>query len=327
VVRLGRRRIDYLRQRGRALGAVRAFFSARDFVEIEPPLLVRAPGLEVQLVAIPAEGGWLITSPEYQMKRLLAGGFERIFALCRCFRGEEEGAQHSSEFTMLEWYRSWADLDDVLADTESLVAEVARAVTGTTRVTRAGRTIELSPPWPRWTVAQALQRCAGIELSGDESVEALAALLTRAGIDARGARTWDDLFYTAFVERVDPVLAALDHPLFLTDWPLPLSALARRKGEEPVVERFEAYAGGLELANAFGELTDPVEQRARFCADQAERRQRGRPVYPLDERLLAALQEGIPPSAGIALGVDRLVMLVTGAEHITLVQAFSQSEL
>ncbi|MCB9563932.1 MAG: EF-P lysine aminoacylase GenX [Kofleriaceae bacterium] len=327
LARLDRRR-KHLVERSRALAAIRGLFAARDFVEVETPLRVRAPALEVQLHAVPAgDGEWLITSPEYQMKRLLAGGFERIYQVCKCFRGHEDGHQHAPEFTMLEWYRAWAGLDDILDDTEALVAEVARAVRGEPVVVAQGRRIPVDGAWPRLTVAEAMATHAGVTVRGDEPVEELAAAVTAAGIDLGGAVHWDDVFFAAFVERVEPALAAMDRPVFVTDWPVRLAALARRKpGNPAVVERFEAYVGGLELANAFGELTDPVEQRARFEDDLAARAARGLPAYPLDERLLAALTEGLPPCAGIALGIDRLVMLATGADHIRDVLTFAHDE-
>jgi lysyl-tRNA synthetase class 2 len=229
---------------------------------------------------------------------------------------------------MLEWYRGWADLEEILADTEALVAEVATAVRGAPVVTVGDRTIPVDGQWPRITVAEAMERWAGVTVRGDEPVEVLAERVDAAGIDRGDATTWDDVFFSAFVARVEPALAALDRPVFVTDWPAELGALARRKpGDPAVVERFEAYLGGIELANAFGELTDPVEQRARFEDDLASRAARGLPRYPIDERLLAALAEGLPPSAGIALGVDRLVMLVLGAAHIRDVVAFTEDEL
>ena len=329
VSRLPRARLDNLAARARATGAVREFFAARGFVEVDVPLCVRAPGLEVHLDAVAAgEGRWLITSPEYQMKRLLAAGLERIVAVCRCFRAGEVGPEHQPEFTMIEWYRAWSDLDAVLADTEELVAHVARAVRGAATARVAGRTIDVTPPWPRMTVADAMALWAapGLSLDGDE--QALAAALAAAGIDTGSARAWDDLFYAAFVAGVEPRLRELERPLVLIDWPVRLGALARRSPSRPgVVERFEAYIGGVELCNAFGELTDPVEQRARFEDDRRQRAARGKPVHPIDDKLIAALAEGLPPSAGNALGLDRLVMLVTGASSIRDVAWFTDAEI
>jgi lysyl-tRNA synthetase class 2 len=328
VARLPRARMARLHARATALGAVRRFFAGRNFLEVETPLLVPSPGLELHLDAVRAGDGWLVTSPEYQMKRLLAAGFERIAQVCRCFRAGEHGPHHATEFTMIEWYRGWDGLDAIASDVEQLVAAVAEAVRGVAMVSVGGRDIEVAPPWQRITVRDAMARWAGVEVLGDEAADALAAKVRAAGIDAGDATAWDDVFFAAYLARVEPALAALGRPVLVTEWPAPLAALARAKPGDPrVVERFEAYVGGLELANAFGELTDPVEQRARFEHDLARRRALGRPLYPIDERLLAALAEGLPPSAGVALGFDRLVMLVTGAAHIRDVSAFAAEEL
>jgi lysyl-tRNA synthetase class 2 len=333
VRRLGRRRIAHLEARARIMAALRGFFATRGFLEVDTPLVVPSPGLEVHLRAVPAGAGqWLITSPEYQMKRLLAAGLERIYTVCKCFRADEEGHQHSAEFTMLEWYRAWAGWEDILSDTEALVAAAAQAVNGAPVIDVAGRRggsrIDLTPPWPRLTVAEAMERFAGVRVTGAEDAADLAERVRAAGVDTRTATAWDDIFYTAFVDRVEPALARLERPVALVDWPAPLAALARRKPDAPhLVERFEVYVAGVELANAFGELIDAGEQRARFAGDLAERAARGLPGYPVDEKLLAALAEGLPPCAGIALGVDRLVMLVTGAAHIREVLAFAAPEL
>jgi lysyl-tRNA synthetase class 2 len=229
---------------------------------------------------------------------------------------------------MVEWYRGFAELDAIARDTEELVAAVVTAVAGSPVARVAGRRIDVSPPWPRLTVREAMRRWAGVEVAGDEPAAALVAAVRAAGVAVADGTAWDDAWFAAFLARVEPQLAALDRPVVLEDWPAPLAALARRKPGDPrTALRFEAYVGGIELANAFGELTDPVEQRARFAHDQATRRARGKPVYPIDERLLAALAEGLPPSAGIALGVDRLVMLASGAETIDGVLTFAASEL
>lgn len=318
--RLGPARAELLDLRARVLRAIRGFFEERDFLEVETPLLVRSPGLEVHLRAVVAgDGQYLITSPEYQMKRLLAGGLERIFTICKCFRAGEQGARHNVEFTMLEWYRAGAGLEQVLIDTEDLVAACADAV---------GCAVDANRPWDRLTVTEAMSRWADIDVRGDEDVDELRARVTAAGVDVGSATEWDDLFFCAFVERVDPALATHPRPLFLTEWPIRLAALARAKPDNPAVaERFEAYLGGIELANAFGELTDPAEQRARFESDIAARERRGLERYPVDDKFLAALDEGLPPSAGIALGIDRLVMALTAADSIQDVLAFSSDEL
>lgn len=317
-----------LAQRSEALRAIREFFHRRGFLEIEPSLVVDCPGMELHIDAVEVGDRFLISSPEYQMKRLLVEGLERIFALCRCFRAGERGQQHSVEFSMLEWYRAGETLDAILRDTEELVAEVALRVAGEAVVEVDGRRIPVEPPFDVTTVGALFREHAGVELRGDESADELARAIAAAGLEVGTARHWDDLFYTVFVDHIDPVIARHPRPLFVVDWPLRLGALARAKVEEPaVVERFELYIGGVELANAFGELTCAREQRARLVAERGQRAERGKPAYPIDERFLAALEQGMPEAAGIALGVDRLVMLVTGAGHIAEVQAFGDGEV
>lgn len=328
VMRLPRARLDKLHARAAALAKLREFFAGRDFVEVETPLLVPSPGLEIHLEAVPAGGGYLITSPEYQMKRLLAAGFERIYQVCKCFRANERGAHHSSEFTMIEWYRAFAGIDAIIDDTEQLVADVCAKVSNHPIARVGGRSIDVTPPWRRMTVRDAMREWGGIVVDGTEPAGDLVAAVRAAGIDVADGTAWDDAFFAGFLARVEPAIAALDHALILEDWPAPLAALARRKDGDPKTAlRFEAYIGGIELANAFDELTDAAEQRARFGDDLRIRAERGRAIYPLDEKLLAALAEGLPPSAGIALGFDRLVMVATGADTIGDVLSFTADEL
>lgn len=315
--------------------AVRSWFEGQGFLEVETPARVFSPGQEVHLQAIPAgEGRYLITSPEYHMKRLVAAGLPRIVQIGRCWRGGEKGSLHEPEFTMIEWYRAGASLDEIARDCEALIEVAARAVghwpavdvpAGRGRAEKPER-LAVESPFERLTVREALSHFAGMSLCGDESVDELRGLAMRAGCNPGSAATWDDVFFQIFLDRVEPRLGR-DRPTFVFDWPLPLAALARRKPDDPLtVERFELYAGGLELANAFGELGDPVEQRARFVEEATLRRQRGRVVYPIDEKLLAALAT-MPPTCGVAMGFDRLVMLVTGADSIRDVMAFADDEV
>ncbi len=335
-----RERLIRLQQRSRLLQQIRHFFATRDFVEIEAPLMVPSPGLELHLAAFAiatepnAAPCYLITSPEYQMKRLLCGGMERIYSLGKVFRRGELGPQHNPEFTMLEWYRAHSDWTAVADDVADLCAELCTALYGRPELPYKGRILNLGTPWPRLTVSQAMQTYAGVILRGDESVSELLLALRAAGHalkahDSAGQPlSWDDLFFSVFLDHVEPKLAALDHPVVLCDWPLPLCALARKNPHNAaVVERFEAYVGGLELCNGFGELCDAGEQRRRLEKDAAERARRGLPVYPIDERFLSALADGMPPSGGVALGIDRLMMLLLGAAHIRDVLPFSADEL
>ncbi|MEO8840807.1 MAG: EF-P lysine aminoacylase EpmA [Kofleriaceae bacterium] len=322
VMRLSRERMTKLRDRARVLSAVRAFFAEREFLEVETPLIVPSPGLEIHLDAVAAGDGFLITSPEYSMKRLLAAGFEKIYQVCKCFRANERGPHHASEFTMIEWYRAYDGIATIARDTEQLVHVVCGD-----HARLGDRVIDVKPPWARMTVRDAMLCWADVRVAGDESAVELTAAVRAAGIEVSHGLAWDDVFFTAWLARVEPVLAKLDHAILIEDWPAPLAALARRKDADPrVALRFEAYVGGLELANAFDELVDADEQVARFRSEQDARFQRGRPVYPVDDKLVAALHEGLPPSGGIALGFDRLVMLATGATTIDQVQAFAGHE-
>jgi lysyl-tRNA synthetase class 2 len=300
--------------RAEVLRNVRAFFDRQGFLEVETPLVVPSPGLDVHLDALTVGTDvgerYLITSPEYQLKRLLAGGLERIYALAKCFRNDELGQRHQPEFTMLEWYRAYAGVEDVMSDTEQLVAAIAISISGEPVLHTAHGAIDVSPPWPRITVREAFARFA--------QVDVFVLLDEEQGEDA---------FYRLLIERVEPALRELG-ALFLCEYPASMASLARKKPEDPrVAERFEAYVAGVELCNGFGELTDPIEQRARLLADQAERARQAKPVYPIDERFLAALEQGLPPSAGNALGLDRLLMLALGAANIEDVMALPASRL
>jgi lysyl-tRNA synthetase class 2 len=305
-----------LAERAAARAEARRFFDSRGFLEVDTPLMVPSPGLDLHLDAFEVDvkggadgsrpGRWLITSPEYQMKRLLADGWKRIYQLVPCFRRGERGTLHNPEFTMLEWYRADAGVDDVVRDTEQLVA----AVTGG-EVRIGGRVVDLRPPFERISVCEAFTRHAG--WSREQTLDAAAVDETR--------------YFRTMVESVEPALARIDRGVFLVDYPASQASLARTKPGDPLLaERFELYVAGVELSNGFGELVDPVEQRARLVRDQAARTARGLPVYPIDERFLEALAR-VPPSAGNALGFDRLVALACGEEAIDAVMAFTDDEL
>lgn len=307
----GARGYRHLVARAGILDGIRAFFRQRGFLDVETPLLVESPGVEVHLAAVearvrPCPGAplatrYLITSPEYQMKRLLAGGFERIFQIAKVFRDAERGRRHRVEFTMLEWYRAFADYDALMQDCEELTLTLAEALGVGRRLRTQGQDLDLTPPWRRMTFAQALRERAGV---------------------AHPERLSPEAQERAYVEAVEPTLGR-GAPEFLIDWPVAMASLARRRPDDPgVAERVEWYAAGLELANGFTELTDASEQRARIEADLSARARAGLPAYPADAEYLAMLEEGLPPSAGIALGVDRLVMLLLDAADIADVTTF-----
>jgi lysyl-tRNA synthetase class 2 len=292
--------------RARILSALRGYFEEQRFIEVETPLRVAAPGVDAHVDALRAEGGFLITSPELHLKRLLVGGLPRVYQLGRVFRADESGTLHEPEFTLLEWYRAFSGQEAIRRDTEALVARAAKTASGRAELrTPDGRRIDAKPPFAHVSVRDAFRQHAGVRDAADLA----------ANDESR--------FFELLVGKVEPALAALDKPVFLIDYPLSQAALARPSPDDPAVaERFELYVGGVELSNGYGELTDPDEQQRRFEAERARRRREGRRVYPLDRRFLASLREGMPPSGGNALGVDRLVMLCTGARSIAEVTAF-----
>ena len=327
-------RPDLARARAKLNAAIRSFFADRGFAEVETPYLVPAPGMEPHIDAFEAsylpEGGgearplWLHTSPEYAMKRLLAGGFARIFQLARVFRNGEVSPSHNPEFTMLEFYRAETDYRGIMSDLEDLVEACARELLGGTRVRAGGRDLDLAAPYERLTVADAFERHAGVSRDAWRGGSAeLASALHRAGLYVgRPGDSFDDLFFRAFLERIEPALAAAGRPVYVVDWPAPMAALSRVKASDPrFAERFELYAGGLELANGFTELTDPAEQRRRLEEERVLRVRLGRPAYPIDERFLEALAR-MPEAGGVAVGLDRLLMLLVGAHAIDEVLLF-----
>ena len=291
--------------RAAIINEIRKYFVEGGYLEVETPLLIPAPAPESHIDAMPIDNRFLQTSPEICMKRMLAAGFTRIFQLCHCWRSDERGGLHLPEFTMLEWYRSDADYMTLMEDCESLVQKVARATGLGDRIVFKGRSIELHSPWERISVSGAFRRYASLSME-----QAMAR----------------DVFDEVMVGEIEPRLG-LDKPVFIYDYPAERGALARLKEkDQSLAERFELYIGGLELANAFSELTDHMEQRARFLEEQESRRSKGKIVYPMPEKFLSELP-AMPPSAGIALGIDRLVMVLLDKSSIDEVVAFTPEEL
>jgi lysyl-tRNA synthetase class 2 len=322
----GRR--PFLLARARITTALRAWFAAREFVEVETAAVQISPGNETHLHAFATElispGGarqplYLRTSPEFACKKLLAAGETRIFEFARVFRNRERGVLHHPEFTMLEWYRANEPYQVLMDDCAALMAEAARAA-GAKRFTFRDKTIDPVAEPERVTVAEAFERHAGIDLlatvgngRGDQAL--LAAAAAKAGVATATDDSWGDIFSRILAERIEPKLG-IGRATLLYEYPLPLAALARPKpGSDKVAERFELYACGVELANAFGELTEVAEQRARFETAMAEKQRIHGERYPVDEDFLAALA-AMPPACGIALGFDRLAMLATDASRI-----------
>jgi len=306
--------LEMLRLRAEILAQIRAFFADREVLEVETPLLASAPVTDLHLHALScryrgpgADEGrelFLQTSPEFAMKRLLAAGCGPIFQICKAIRDGEAGGMHNPEFTILEWYHPGWD-HHLLMDE---VDELLQLVLGT-------------PAGDRLTYAMAFERHAGVDVFS-ASHEELVTRVEKLGVLEPADLERDDLLNLLLTHVVEPQLGR-DQPTFIHDYPASQASLARvRPGDPPVAERFEVFSEGVELANGYHELRDPAEQRRRFEADNAARRAAGSPVVPIDERLLAALDHGLPDCAGVALGVDRLVMLAAGTREISDVLAF-----
>ncbi len=305
---------------------IRTWFRSEGFLEVETPTLVRAPGQEphldpfetvVQNERHERRPAFLTTSPEYALKKLLVAGFPKIFELARCYRnGEPRGNLHNPEFTMLEWYRAGTDYRGIMNDAEQLVYFVVNELFANRRSQIADHTISdkrlaisfFAPPWERLSVRESFRKYAAIDLDAE---------LGRADFD-----TW---FFKIFLTHIEPKLGQ-NKPTILYDYPASMAALARLKADDPCyAERFEVYLRGVELANAFSELGDAAEQRQRFLDEQAVRTRAGKLAHPIDEDFLAALQAGLPECGGIALGVDRLAMILLDAQSIDEVVFFPYS--
>jgi len=296
---------DNLIRRARVVAAVRGFFNTQGYLEVETPLRIPAPAPEAHIDAQPSGEWFLQTSPELCMKRMLAAGFAKIFQICKCFRRGERGRRHLPELTMLEWYTAGADYRHMMDQCEALVAFIRAELDLPAAIAYQNRSIDLGTPWARMRVDDAFGRYAGCS-----AAEAL----------AQGR--FDEIMGL----RIEPELG-WERPVFLYDYPAACGALARLKPDRPdIAERFELYIGGLELCNAFSELTDAPEQRRRFADEAEQRRAAGKSIYPSPEPFLKAL-ERMPSAAGNALGIDRLVMLLTDADAIDQVVAFTPETL
>lgn len=298
---------DHLVRRARLLDRLRRWFAGRGFLEVETPIVCSSPGVETHLAALETRVSgrtmYLTTSPEFHMKRLVAVGFDRVFQVTRAFRDGERGTLHNPEFTMVEWYRAGAGYEAILEDCESLLHDLAVGLCGQAAapgVPGVRDAVSLERPFPRRTFRNAF-RDAGVEGS------------LGLPLDDRTR---------VFVDRVEPLIGRRKAE-FLIEYPADMASLGRLKPSDPsVAERFELYVGGIEVANGFTEVCDAEEFLARCAWHQAERRRRGLPEYPVDDRYVTVLRNGLPPCAGVALGFDRVVMLLCGAAAIDEVLAF-----
>ncbi len=339
---------EIFEKRARAMSAIRQFFTGDGFLEVETPILVNLPGMEPYLdvfkTRFVAEGAiaggqgrdardmYLITSPEYAMKKLLVGGMEKIFQLTRSFRNKETGgALHNPEFTILEWYRAHADYTDIMRDTERLMRYVCRELyDGQESFVYQGVKVDLNGDFERLTVATAFEKYAGVSR---EIFEDSGKLIVEARRRGYAAETYDDAFFLIFLNEIEGKLGGVGadgsvRPTILCEYPVSMAALSREcASDSRYAERFEIYVCGLELCNAFSELTDAGEQEKRLGAEAKERARLGKDLYDVDESFIEALKIGMPPSGGIALGVDRLIMLLLDQVSIEDVMLFPFRDL
>ena len=316
---------------------MRDFFKKNSFLEVQTPQLVTSPGMEIHLNAFettytPEFGNdksqklYLATSPEYHMKRLLANGWPRIFQICKAFRNGELSEHHSPEFTICEWYEAGASLFSLMNFTENLISEICESVLNTKSIEFLNSKISLKTPFNRITMRQAFIKYAGFDFYNAPDSKSLQSLAENAGnAFDKNYSSWEDVFFKVFLEKVEPSLVDLS-PVFVYEYPACMSALSKIKANDKMVcERFELYAGGLELANAFFELNDPKEQLKRFEQDKKDRQAEGKTIYPIDKNLISSLST-MPDCSGIALGVDRLCMLLTNSKTIDEVLFFPGGE-
>jgi lysyl-tRNA synthetase class 2 len=294
-----------LQQRARILQGIRRFFIEKGYLEVETPYRIPNPTPESHIDAIPSVTWFLQTSPELCMKRMMAAEYEKIFQICRCWREKERGSLHLPEFSLLEWYRAGGDYHSLMEECEEMIRFATKAIGLGEKIVFRRHEINLSKPWEKISVNEAFRRYSKTSMTG--ALE-------------------QNLFDETMVREIEPNLG-VEGPMFIYDYPAQRGALARLKSENPAVaERFELYIGGLELANGFSELIDPAEQRERFRIENNNRQSFGKPIYSMPEKFLAEL-DNMSPSSGIALGVDRLVMVFLDVETIDEVVAFTPEEL
>jgi len=302
--------------RARTVSEVRRWLDERGFVEVETPVLQPLYGGALARPFVTHHNAldrdfYLRIATELYLKRLVVGGIERVYELGKDFRNEGISHKHNPEFTMLEWYEACADYAVTAHRVETMVAEVAERVLGTTKVQRGDVTIDFAPPWKRVTLREAIRERSGIDISEHPTREALAEAM---GTEPEPDEGWGKLVDGLLSKSVEPELI---QPTFVLDYPVELSPFAKsHRSEEGLVERFEAFAGGMEIANGFSELNDPDEQRRRFEQQAEELRRGDEEAQPYDEEFVAALEQGMPPTGGVGIGIDRLVMLLTGAKSV-----------
>jgi lysyl-tRNA synthetase class 2 len=316
---------EVFRIRARVISAIRRFLDERGFLEVETPILQPIYG---GAAARPFETYhnqlkqklYLRISDELYLKRLIVGGFERVYEIGRDFRNEGVSFKHNPEFTQIEFYMAYGDYQDVMALTEQMVAYAAQEALGTTKIERDGQQIDLAPPWRRWRLRDAIREITGIDYADHPDAESLHQAIVERGYTPEPKASWGKLIDPTLINYVEPHLM---QPTFLYDYPVEVSPLAKKKpGEPQTVERFEFFIGGLEMGNAFSEINDPLDQRERFLATSEALADGDEEAHPLDEDYVTSLSYGMPPTGGFGMGIDRLTAVLTGNETLREVILF-----
>ncbi len=332
--------LDQFLMREKVIDALRAFFKSQSFHEVETPLLVQSPGtepyLEVFETVLKYDDGlekrsFLLTSPEYAMKKLLVAGMGKIFQVCKSFRNKEgRSGRHNPEFTILEWYRADADYTKIMTDCENLLQAIWSSLKGDGekfQLQYQGKTYNLASPWERISVAEAFQKYCGVDADTLLSEVELKKVARQKGYQVDEATTWEQVYNQLMLNEIEPHLGQTG-PTILYDYPASQASLSKKKEADPrFAERFEFFLAGLELGNAFSELTDAAEQERRFKLELEERKQLGKTAYEIDQDYLEALRTGMPPTGGIAVGVDRLVMLFANVSDLADVTFFPAKDI
>jgi len=321
-----------IEQRSEIIRQIREFFWSQGFLELETPLILRLPGQEPYLNPMPIKihdetgkefSGYLHTSPEYALKKALGAGFEKIFSICKTFRDQESfGGTHNPEFTMIEWYRSNTNMFSLMADCEKLIMELENKI----EIEDKRSKIEDQRSFERISMKDLWKQIIDINLDDYLTTETMFGLCEEHGYKPGADEKYEDLFYRIFLNEIEPKLADMG-AVFVYNYPAQMAALSRLcPNDSRYAERFELYIDGMELANAFSELTDPIEQKKRLLEEQKLRQKLGKPVFDIDEDFVTAVGK-MTPSAGIALGIDRLVMILTGCKNINNVILLPASDL
>lgn len=330
-------KIEFLHKRERIIDEIRAFFKADGFLEIDSPLMVKSPGMEPYLEVFETtlidgeqnkQRAFLLTSPEYALKKLLVAGIPKLFSICKSFRnGEGLSHKHNPEFSIMEWYRTNADYTDIMQDCENLFAHLATKLGTENTWEYQGKKYELTTPWERISVATAFEKYCGIDIDTMLDEQKIKAAGIQRGFQVSENTTWEQMYNQFFLNDIEPHLG-VDRPTIIYDFPASQASLSKKKATDPrFAERFEFYVAGIEMGNAFSELTDAQEQLKRFEIERAERQMLGKTMYDIDMDYIEAIKTGLPPTGGIAVGIDRIVMFFANARTIQDVLVFPATEL